>query len=453
MARIGRNEPCPCGSGKKFKRCCGSPGKPEITHQKGPAEPESGNTEYHRLTVAGTAQKEAGVPATALTTEFSPMGLSGQEQRMSFVPVFADPDDPRNVGGPQGLPGDYKVTFVLARPGVPLVPEREYKFSNSLGGNSHLAITEPAFSPPGISDAQQIRIYADSQEGHFEFFGFPNKDGFLGKIETRPFHALDITDAQRKAYRALAPSLSNWSLHLDIPLHVFQIDTVELRNSNVQMTLTTPFWEAPFSVVPQARLTQDFLGFAGLYREALNSNSPVYRYLCLFKIIDGLLQRRRRLGREARAAQRPFSRPPEVLPGTHDEFTRWLNGIFPIRQERGWDEMALSSIFRKEVRGKRFKQVIDSELYPLRNDVAHALSSGSGELKLSADEMLHTERVNKWLPLTKCIVRRMLKNEFPEEFLTYLREDGTITGARSRNEGKAAGGDDSHPIGGASARQ
>ncbi len=23
--RVGRNAPCPCGSGKKFKRCCGSP--------------------------------------------------------------------------------------------------------------------------------------------------------------------------------------------------------------------------------------------------------------------------------------------------------------------------------------------------------------------------------------------------------------------------------------------
>jgi uncharacterized protein YecA (UPF0149 family) len=22
-ARAGRNDPCPCGSGKKFKRCCG----------------------------------------------------------------------------------------------------------------------------------------------------------------------------------------------------------------------------------------------------------------------------------------------------------------------------------------------------------------------------------------------------------------------------------------------
>jgi len=22
--KIGRNEPCPCGSGKKYKRCCGA---------------------------------------------------------------------------------------------------------------------------------------------------------------------------------------------------------------------------------------------------------------------------------------------------------------------------------------------------------------------------------------------------------------------------------------------
>ncbi|MEK9984096.1 MAG: SEC-C metal-binding domain-containing protein [Opitutae bacterium] len=23
MPKVGRNEPCPCGSGKKFKKCCG----------------------------------------------------------------------------------------------------------------------------------------------------------------------------------------------------------------------------------------------------------------------------------------------------------------------------------------------------------------------------------------------------------------------------------------------
>ena len=27
--RVGRNEPCPCGSGKKYKQCCGKPGGTE----------------------------------------------------------------------------------------------------------------------------------------------------------------------------------------------------------------------------------------------------------------------------------------------------------------------------------------------------------------------------------------------------------------------------------------
>jgi uncharacterized protein len=25
MPKVGRNDPCPCGSGKKFKQCCGQP--------------------------------------------------------------------------------------------------------------------------------------------------------------------------------------------------------------------------------------------------------------------------------------------------------------------------------------------------------------------------------------------------------------------------------------------
>jgi len=30
--KIGRNDPCPCGSGKKFKKCCGADGAPSSVH-------------------------------------------------------------------------------------------------------------------------------------------------------------------------------------------------------------------------------------------------------------------------------------------------------------------------------------------------------------------------------------------------------------------------------------
>jgi hypothetical protein len=30
MAKVGRNDPSPCGSGRKYKRCCGSAAQPKL---------------------------------------------------------------------------------------------------------------------------------------------------------------------------------------------------------------------------------------------------------------------------------------------------------------------------------------------------------------------------------------------------------------------------------------
>jgi hypothetical protein len=46
-------------------------------------------------------------------------------------------------------------------------------------------------------------------------------------------------------------------------------------------------------------------------------------------------------------------------------------------------------------------------------------------MAVSADEALHIARVLQWVPLTKCMVRGMLKNEFPDEFLSSLPEPNT----------------------------
>jgi hypothetical protein len=90
--------------------------------------------------------------------------------------------------------------------------------------------------------------------------------------------------------------------------------------------------------------------------------------------------------------------------------------------------MALASAVPIEVRGLEIDFVTDHTLKPLRDDMAHALLSISGELTLSVDELLHVQKINKWISLTKCMVRRTLKNEFPSDFLSYLREDGTVVG-------------------------
>ena len=33
--KVGRNEPCPCGSGKKYKHCCGRAGSPNVASAAG----------------------------------------------------------------------------------------------------------------------------------------------------------------------------------------------------------------------------------------------------------------------------------------------------------------------------------------------------------------------------------------------------------------------------------
>jgi hypothetical protein len=83
----------------------------------------------------------------------------------------------------------------------------------------------------------------------------------------------------------------------------------------------------------------------------------------------------------------------------------------------------LESIFVKEARGKKINQIIDDYLRPVRDRIAHAVLD-SGELTLSADEDLDMREIYKWLSLMKCIVRHMLKSDFPREFLPYLNEFG-----------------------------
>src|SRR5258708_3340144 len=87
-AKLGRNEPCPCGSRKKYKKCCGSPA------QQAP-----------RMSTPKT-----------WSAPVSPMGVPGEVQGIVSRNHFRDETDPRNVGGPKGLPGQYRVTFLFERP-------------------------------------------------------------------------------------------------------------------------------------------------------------------------------------------------------------------------------------------------------------------------------------------------------------------------------------------------
>jgi hypothetical protein len=304
--------------------------------------------------------------------------MPGMLQYIGFVAMPAPADLQTPVPG--GAPGRYKVVLTLARPGRPLLPEAQVTSFENMQGDSHLAIAEPAYRPPGLppnDPVANIILQAQTEDGSFNLIGKPNARGFLGQVIAEAIPAADAQDARTKVYRALASSLSNVAIQLDMPISVYQSDMIELATGNRFISIMSPHLERPMEIAPTATMSKEFRSLAGLYREALNSNTPAFQFLCYYKILEGIKKRRQRLIAEAKAAGAEIPKPPlQIVPSDQADFLPWLHAIYGIG--RPWDYIMLESIFVAEARGKKFNQIIDDHLRPVRDRIAHAvLDSGN----------------------------------------------------------------------------
>jgi len=332
-------------------------------------------------------------------------GLAGEHQYITIVPGYDDPKDPRNAVPPAGQAGPYRVVFTLARRGFPLLPEDQFSMAGALEGDSHILLD---------SEGIGIAVNAKLPSGlNLRFHGLKNPRGCLGKVEVDLERAEHVTDAEDQAYRAIAPMLGSWSLQLDIPIQIYQVDVLEIGTGVARISMTTPFRETLLTVPPEEWLRPVLAMYGSLYREALNSTSTVYRFLCFFKIIESLYRRRDRLTQEAQQKGKQLRYPREAIPSQADDFLPWLHSVFPAGHE--WDDLDLRMIFRPEALGKKIRTLYKGELRVVRNSIAHALLEG-GELVASPDDAIPHAEVDKWLPLAKCIVRHLLKTEFPASF-------------------------------------
>jgi len=308
------------------------------------------------------------------------------------------------------------------------LPEGEVTSFENLHGDSHLAIADPAYHPPSIAPddgVTSIILQTRTDDGIFNLIGKPNSRGYLGQVIAESVMADDAQDARTKVYRALASSLSNIAVQLDMPIYVYQSDMVEFGTGNRFISILSPHLERPMQIAPTATMSKEFQSLAALYREALNSNTPAFQFLCYFKILEGIRKRRKQLIAVAKSAghEIPIS-PKQIVPIEESQFIPWLNAVYGVG--RPWDFIMLQSIFVPESRGKKFNQIMDDYLRPVRDRIAHAVLD-SGELTLSADEDLDMRAIYKWLALMKCIVRHMLKSDFAAEFIPYFNEKGEYT--------------------------
>jgi hypothetical protein len=294
--------------------------------------------------------------------------------------------------------------------------------SEHLRGDSHIGIARPAYEPPGLPSATEVRM--ETETGVI-FSGKPNEKGFLAGFAVYPFEAQDFPDAYVKAYQRVAPTLSAWSAHLDVPLNVFQVDVLELASRNTMIGYINPFPELPLVVEPGLRDDKDLAALTSIYREALNSSSLLYQFLCFFKIAEALKDRRVSREKKASRSGPAYTAPRESVPADEKEFEQWLGAIFPVQgpKEEPFRTIYVESHVPREAWGKSFEELMDGVLVEVRNQIGHALWSPargvSGELVNLDDRTFH-RKVHQWLPLMKAMARRMLKTDFPGQFLAHL---------------------------------
>ncbi len=278
-----------------------------------------------------------------------------------------------------------------------------------------------------------------SASGELVFCGHPNDRGFLAGFKVYLFEAESLVDAYVKAYTRVAPSLSMWSAHLDVPLHVFQVDVLELATSNTMIGYTNPFPELPLAVPPGLKKDDDLEALVSIYREALNSNSLPYQFLCFYKIAEALKRRRDRLAKAAARGGLPYTAPVEIVPAREGEFAKWLGAIFPVAAptDEPFRTMYYETFLPVESRGKSFQELLGFQkgahggvLTEVRDLIAHALTSsvrGQPFELVNLDDRLFHRRVHHWLPVMKVVARRMLKTDFPGDFVAHLPDPDSST--------------------------
>ena len=327
-----------------------------------------------------------------------------------------------NAHGPAGLPGMYEVEFVLAKPDARSAPENEFRFADQRRGDSHLAIAKPAVIID-IDPTEVLLHFQGPSSPTLIFHGFPNDAGCLAKLKSEPFQASNRGEAEKIASTAMRSLLSNLSAQLDIPLIIELVQVTELATGTKGITFRAPFPITGLAVnATENPNDRELRHTMALYREALNSNTPIYRFLCFYKIIETSINRWNRLDLQQKKLLAPQRKGERIPAGaSRVQMEQWLAALFHVN--RNWDDGILGEIFIPEVRGKKITDIFENQLREIRHKVAHG-SLDSGDFLL-LDESQDLQLVVKWLPFLRCAARRRMKNDF-DTFLRYLGEDGVI---------------------------
>jgi Methylamine utilization protein MauJ len=241
-------------------------------------------------------------------------GVPGEEQNL--LVVFSTTDFPMG-SRPISVPGSFRVQFLLARPGHLKFSETEPSFLTKIVGDSHIGITKPIHERN--SDKDIIGMVLNTRGGNWQlqFNCVVNDAGYLGKIVVE-LPAKDYIEAEAVAFRALTPFLSAWSVTLDVPVNIETIQVTDLTTHTDMLRIQSPFIEMKPAGGVTTALSEEFCQFASLYREGMNANSPFYRFLCFYKVVESIYLRRSETAKRAKLRGEIPRKYDEDVPLTKD---------------------------------------------------------------------------------------------------------------------------------------
>ncbi|MGB7208244.1 MAG: methylamine utilization protein MauJ [Pyrinomonadaceae bacterium] len=264
-------------------------------------------------------------------------------------------------------------------------------------------------------------ILENSKDGSIETIDVHlllNENKVLGKILCPRVSGANFDDAVTRAFRAVAMLLSQYSLYLDVPLFVDQVDSTEISTQISRVSLLMPFMELQINGdLTTGTGSSELSNYASYYREGLNSNSVAYKFLCYFKIIEGIHEMRNRINAERRQAGLEPWRPAiaEQIPTSRNDQEKFITLLFPYKPPWANSRLALDIVFIDDTVGKRISSLYSGKLSEIRVQIAHGLTK-AGEPTISLDELLNQNEIIKWLPITRLIARLMIRNQF-EDFI------------------------------------
>ena len=377
--RIGRNELCPCGSGKKYKKCHGANSPPQIGNQV-EEKPQS------TFITTSIPRERLGLPGAAYQ-------LHTQRRRKG------QPPEPPS----QTLQDKYRVVLTLTRI---MEDFKSLNFESGIPGDSFVQFAKPE-KERTPADFNEMVIFFGHGNQRLEITGTANPHGRLAKLSVET-PAPSFTEAEKIAFGAASPFLSAMAFELDVPMRLTQMDVTQMSTHSSSMTYTCPYSD----MVPigndhnNVPYVQSLLS---LYREGINSNSPNYQFLCWYKIVEGVnVKRAEETASLKRALPLKFA---ERLEKTKLEQRKRLEEIFPIVHVYGAPDARWDDLVPDEVMDWKFNRVREQKLEPLRNRIAHMISEPSGDLSLSPDSRENAREITKWISLLRFIARVMILNE------------------------------------------